>query len=194
MDAASCLGKSGKPVPVPNSNPSKSDPDEHNFAPFLKNPISTPIPNNIKVGALSFGTDICTKLRREAAQNTASEPGGLTNDDGFSTIPAQDLEHTKILKRRNSRGSEDNSNIDGRQQFPGFPSPNSPHKDPTPPRSPEGSKKGHLLQDGGTAMGEMMTPSHQKAQKVLVQVATPISLAATMTTHVGHLGLMIINR
>ena len=40
-------------------------------------------------------------------------------------------------------------------------------------------------------MGEMTTPSHQKVQKVLIQVATLISLAGTMTTHVGHLGLMI---
>ena len=48
------------------------------------------------------------------------------------------------------------------------------------------------VETGGTVMGEMTTPSHQKVQKVLIQVATLISLAATMTTHVGHLGLMII--
>ena len=125
MEAASRLGKSRKPTPVPNSDPLKSDPDKHNFAPFLKNPISTPIPNSTKGDALLFGTDIHTKLRQEAARNTASEPGGLTDDDGFSTVPARDLEHTKNSKRRNSRGSKDNINTEGKQQFPGFASPNS---------------------------------------------------------------------
>ena len=117
-------------------------------------------------------------------------PDGLTNDDGFRTVPARDLEHTKISKCRNSRGSEDHGNNDGKQQLLGFPSPNSPHKDPTPPGSPEGSKKGH---PGGTAMGEMTTPSHQKAQKVPIQVVMPKSLAASMTTHAAHLNSRTIN-
>ena len=59
MEAACCLGKSEKKTaPVPNSDPSKFDPDEHHFAPFLTNPIGTPIPNNIKGNAPSLGTDI----------------------------------------------------------------------------------------------------------------------------------------
>ena len=157
---------------MPSSVPSKDNHHEHDFTPFLQDPIGTPVPNNVQGDALLHGSDIHTQLRREAAQTAASQLGGLTNDNGFCTIPAQDLEYTNIFKCRNSRGGKDDINGEGKQQFPGFPSQNSPDKDPTPLGLPEGSKKGHPLLDksgdGGTAMGEMTTPSHQKAQKFLV--------------------------
>ena len=86
-------------------------------------------------------------MRKEAAQNSASGPGGLTDDDGFNTVPARGLEYTKISKYRNSKDGDNGDNNNSRQQPPGLPSPNSPHKDPTPPGSPEGQKKGHLLPD-----------------------------------------------
>ena len=95
---------------------------KHHFTPTLQDPTGTPVPNHVKEDAQSHGSDIHTQLRREAAQQAASQPGGLTKDNSFSTVPAWALEYTKISKRRNSWGSEDNNNGDGRQQFPGFPS------------------------------------------------------------------------
>ena len=103
---------------MPSSVPSKPDDDEDDYAPFFKKPIGTPVP---KEDALLFGTNI----------KAVSEPGGLTDNTRFITIPARDLEYTNISKRRNSRGGESDNNGDRKQQFPGFPSQNSPSTDPT---------------------------------------------------------------
>ena len=132
MEAASSFRKSGKSAPVPSSVASKDDYDEHGYKPFLKKPISTLVPNYVKGDAPLLGSDIHTKLRQEAALNTASQLGGLTNNNGFSTVQAQDLEYTNISKHRNSRGGKSNNNGDGRQQLSGFPSQNSPITHLTP--------------------------------------------------------------
>ena len=89
---------------------------------FLKKPIGTPVPNNVKGDVLLLKSDVHTQLRPEAAQKAASQPGNFTNNIGFSTVPAWDLEYTNISKCRNSRGSGSNNNGDGKQQFPGLPS------------------------------------------------------------------------
>ena len=124
--AVTCFGKSEKPAPVPSNVPFKDHHNEHNSKPFLNNPIITPVPIHVKGDALLFRSDIHTQLRQEAARNAASQPGSLTDDDRFSTIPAHDLEYTNIQKRFNSRGNKSDNNSDGKQQFPGFPSQNSP--------------------------------------------------------------------
>ena len=166
METASSFGKSGKPAPVPSSAPLKDDDNEDNYKPFLTKPIGTPVPNNVRGDALFLGSGVHTQLRRETARTAASQQDGLTNNNGSSTVPAWDLGDTNISQHRNSRSGESNNNGDGKQQFPAFPSQNSPSMDQTSSGLPEGSKKGYLLPDkrgdGGTAMGEMTTPSHQK--------------------------------
>ena len=122
METASSFGKSGKPVPVPSSAPLKDDDNEDNYKPFLTKPIGTPVPNNVRGDAPLLGSGVHTQWRREAARKAASQPGGLTDDNRFSTVLARDLEYTKISQCRNSRSGEDDNNGDGKQQFPGFPS------------------------------------------------------------------------